>query len=449
MNREIRDYPRILFVTPCAFNRETGGGITFGNLFAGWPKERLATAHNDTVPVTTDVCDRYFELSTREICRWIPKPIQLISAVSEQSGSGVKAFASGQALRAARLVKSVVFGNGVPEKGVLTEELARWIDEFRPELLYTVLGSVGVVDLVDEVRREFRLPLAIHMMDDWPSSIYGGGLLSGVRRKSMHVKLSALMRHAELRIAICDWMARTFEERYGVPFVSYQNAVDLMRWQYLAKTDLSTGDTFRLLYVGSILDFAQTDSLIDCCRAVAALNAAGMPISFHIYSPDCGNEMVRRKVGIHDSIKLAGPITDDELFFQTLSDADLLVLPVNFDRQSVRHIKYSMPTKVPAYMASGTPILVYGPRSIAQTEYALRDGWGEVVSERGVENVKKAIRALAEDENMRCRLASAARRVVRENHDDSVVRAQFQQSLFAGVGDTGSWAEDTAANVGN
>ena len=60
-------FPRVLFLTPAAFNHLTGGGVTFSNLFAGWPKECLATAHNDAVPTSNDICDRYFKLSRAEI----------------------------------------------------------------------------------------------------------------------------------------------------------------------------------------------------------------------------------------------------------------------------------------------------------------------------------------------------------------------------------------------
>ncbi len=433
MRSEHTQHPRVLFITPCAFNRETGGGITFGNLFSGWPKDKLATAHNDSVSVTTDICDRYFRLTNQEVVRWIPKAIHQISAVSEQSSSTVKAYASAQALRAAKLAKSAVFGNGVPEKGVLTKEFESWIHEFQPDLIYTILGTNGVLDLVSEVHQKFRVPLAIHMMDDWPSSIYGGGLFSGLRRRAMHIKLSSLMRKAKLRIAICDSMARTFEVRYGVSFVAYQNAVDLERWKGLVKSDVSTGDPFRMLYVGSILDFAQRRSLIDCCRAVASLNVEGRPVRFDIFSPDSGDGARQKEMKIHESIRMEGPITDDERFFHTLSEADLLVLPINFDRASVRHIKYSMPTKVPAYLASGTPILVYGPKSVAQTEYALQEGWGEVISNEGVEYVKNAIKVLADDEGRRRQLSEVARRVAQKYHDEKTVRVKFQHALLSGA----------------
>src|ERR1700760_2829997 len=61
------NFPRVLFVTPLAFNDFTGGGVTFSNLFRGWPKDRLFTVHADALPVSTDTCVNYFVLGSEEL----------------------------------------------------------------------------------------------------------------------------------------------------------------------------------------------------------------------------------------------------------------------------------------------------------------------------------------------------------------------------------------------
>src|SRR3546814_20737257 len=63
----MNQHPRVLFVTPHAFNRVTGGGITFSSLFRGWPADRLATAHSDPEPTSDDVCRLYFRLGPAQI----------------------------------------------------------------------------------------------------------------------------------------------------------------------------------------------------------------------------------------------------------------------------------------------------------------------------------------------------------------------------------------------
>ena len=137
-----------------------------------------------------------------------------------------------------------------------------------------------------------------------------------------------------------------------------------------------------MLYFGSVFGNAQLTSLADICGSVARLNDAGVPIQFEIASPLTQLAGYRDLLMIYPAICLTEPTRDDRGFFATLAAADALVLPINFDAETVAFIRYSMPTKVPAYMASGTPILVYGPRGTAQVDYAARDGWGHVVCNR-------------------------------------------------------------------
>jgi len=106
---------------------------------------------------------------------------------------------------------------------------------------------------------------------------------------------------------------------------------------------------------------------------------------------------------------------------------------VNFDPKAVRYIRYSMPTKVPAYLFSGTPILVYGSDVTAQVKYARNAGWGYVVSERNQNRAAAAIRELASDRDLRENLSRAARTAAITNHDASIVRVRFQNVLSEGV----------------
>jgi glycosyltransferase involved in cell wall biosynthesis len=418
--------PRVLFITPAAFNRTTGGGITFGNLFAGWPKDRLATAHTDPIPTTTETCERYFELGPREIRR-----AGVLERLAPAAGGGAAAghgAPRGRA-RVLRAAKWLVFGDQLPDRGALSDDLARWIEAFHPELLYTILGTNAMMQLVDAVQRRFALPLVAHMMDDWPATSYRGGALGPVARRRMDRLLRELLRRADGRFGICDAMCAAYARRYGVPFEPFQNTIDLGRWSALAKSAAAPAAAPDVVYIGSILPLAQLQSLADCCRAVADLAREGLGIRLSIYSPAAYAERHRRQLVIDDSISLEDTITDDESFFRRLAAADVLLLPVNFDRRAIDLLRYSMPTKVPAYLASGTPILAYGPAEVAQIRYALASGWAHVVCERGARSVREGLRRLLADAPLRTSLSERARRTAAQFHDSTSVRTRFQSRL--------------------
>lgn len=421
---------RVLFLTPAAFNKVGGGGITFSNLFAGWPIDAIATIHNDPVPVSRDVCNQYYRLGEGEIHRWgwlrhIPlgKPAAAIEESSAPPPS------RGWGLSLLKRVKTWVFGDGIPETARLTPELDAWVAAFRPTVLYTILGSNAQMELAEQLRVRFRLPLVVHIMDDWVSVLYRGGLLSPWQRRKKERLFQHLMDVAAARFAICDDMAEAYRRRYGQPFLSFQNAIDVGMWQRYAKVPGVVGHPVRVAYIGSILPFAQLDSLVDCCRAVQALADAGFSIDMEIYSPAWLAGQYREQLVVGTAISLHDTLSDDTEFFDTLRAVDILVLPVNFDRYTIEFIRYSMPTKVPAYLTVGTPILAYGPAGVAQISYAAAAGWGMTVTKRDAAQLQQAIKNLALDIPLRIKLSRQARATAAARHDATVVRAEFQAAL--------------------
>jgi glycosyltransferase involved in cell wall biosynthesis len=225
-------------------------------------------------------------------------------------------------------------------------------------------------------------------------------------------------------------MCDEFFARYGQPFAAFQNCVDVERWRPVVRTDSAVrGHPPRLLYFGSIIRNAQLGALIDVCRSVARLNAAGVRVGLDIATPPHGRAAFGELLAIDPAIRLIEPTQDDTEYFATLAGADALVLPVNHDADSVDHIRFSMPTKVPAYMASGTPTLVYGPRGVAQVDYAARAGWGLVVSERDSAALDDGVRRILSDGDLRETLRRRAQALAAANHDSLRVRSAFQDAL--------------------
>jgi glycosyltransferase involved in cell wall biosynthesis len=431
------DHPRVLFVTPHAFNHQTGGGVTFTNLFRGWPKAALATVHNDPIPTTDDVCDRYYCLGRAELDVW--RPIRL--AADAMGIGGVRDVTTAPSSGAStskspapppgwmRRARAALGAGELPRQAALSPALEAWIADFQPEVLYTILGGNGFMDLVEAIRRRFDLPMVAHMMDDWPSVAHRKGILAPAQRRGTERRLRAAMAVAARRLSICDAMSDAFAARYGAPFQAIQNAVDITLWRALARTDSAASPNGDLLYVGSIMPHAQLGALIECCAAVARLRQSGRAVTLTIAAPEFQISSVRPLLEIDPAIIIAPPITDDAAFFRRIAAADALLLPVNFDADSVAFIRHSMPTKVPAYLFSGTPILVYGPAEVAQTRYAREASWGLVVDQPDKDTLAHGIARILDDGVLRERLRVTAQHLAAERHDIARVGAEFRTVL--------------------
>jgi glycosyltransferase involved in cell wall biosynthesis len=428
----VTEFPRVLFVTSGGFNHLTGVGVTYSNLFAGWPKDRLATVHNDLVPTSDDVCDKYFVMGRAEID--LVGPLRAVRSYRDRrSKSPASSDAvAGPVPSGVRGVIARIQGNSAPYRARLTPALEAWIADYRPELLYTTLGSNAFMELSGLIRRRFGIPVVVHMLDDWPSLHYRRGLFAPIELARMHKLIAETMSTAELCMGICPEMCDAFAQRYRRPFASFQNCVDIARWRSVARSNSATGSSpFRVLYFGSVFPNAQLAALADFCRSIVRLNAGGVPVHLDIVSPSFYVAPHRAALEIDPAIRLVEPTQDDHEYFSTLAAADALVIPVNFDAESVAYIRFSMPTKVPAYMASGTPILVYGPRGAAQVDYAAREGWAHVVSEPDPAALDSGLRRILTDEPLRASLRLRAQALAGARHDMTRVRGNFQDALKA------------------
>lgn len=425
----MQDFPRVLFITPVAFNPFTGGGATFSSLFAGWPKDRLATIHNDADPTTNDVCENYYVLGPAELdfiepFGWLRRrrrsSPQIANAVTDDTPPSPPGMID--------KIRHFLLRDSIPERSRLTPELHRWIADFRPDVIYTILGSNGMMALIENIRATFDLPLVVHIMDDWSTSAHRRGVFAPIERFRMNRWLKHFFAVAESCLAISPAMQKAYSKRYGRRFPTFQFTLDVERWAATTKHDLKSAQPPEFLYVGSIFPDAQLQSLIDCARAITELNNEGYASKLRIVTPARNIARFRGQLELHPNIALVKSDFDEGAFFNMLSRADALLLPVNFDSHSVDLMRYSMPTKVPSYLVSATPCLVYGSAQTAQVQYAHDASWGHVIAERSLPALKAGLRRIVQDIPLRQSLSAAAR-AASVNHDEKRVRPMFQNVL--------------------
>ena len=437
------EFPRVLVVTSNNFNLVAGGGITLTNLFRGWPADRIANLHEDSTPEDHSVCQNFYRLSEEEI-QWA-WPFSLFRSWYEGPPStsdgnrmaGDRPRASFQVCEGAKWVQRVrrVLGDGVPRTARISDRLQRWLDGFQPHIVYGFLGSMAQIRLTSELTRTLRIPVAIHIMDDWPAVLYRRGLFGPLLRRVVQREFEALLREASLHLAICEEMCEEYQERYGTTFLPFHNAIDMEEWSAYARRDWKAGTPFIVRYIGSIVPDGQREALRDVFEAVTRLRGSGASVEMWVHAPKDQVSYLRNCGFPLDGIRLVEPPLP-ETVARLLAEADVLVLPFNFDPRSARYLRLSMPTKVPAYMASGTPILVYGPSEIAAARYAARDGWGFVLSTSGLSGLKKTLLWLMNDQRARERMGRRARQLAYERHDAAKVRPAFQTALTMAVDPT-------------
>jgi glycosyltransferase involved in cell wall biosynthesis len=172
----------------------------------------------------------------------------------------------------------------------------------------------------------------------------------------------------------------------------------------------------------------ELSSLVDIRNAVLKLHELGYEIQWTLYGPKIYQAAIEANLTAPPVITYGGyfPIEMKQIL---LSTADLLLLPINFDVVSQRYVGYSFQTKVPEYMASGSPTLVYGPPTNPNVRYARKFEWAAVVDQQDEGILIKTLLKLMNDVHLRSKLGLKAREIAFKNHNSKVVRSEFQSLI--------------------
>jgi glycosyltransferase involved in cell wall biosynthesis len=311
-------------------------------------------------------------------------------------------------------------------KGTLSRELEEFIDAFAPDVLFTTLGDIANVRLSRAITDRFSIPIAVHLNDDWMADQYSVGPYSLIMRRRLDEELKALLERAAQRWTVSDMMSEAMGTRYGVPFETLPASVNCAQWR-CARQEPIDKRVLTVVYAGTIFEFAQKSSLQDVSDAVAQLNDQGLAAQLRIYAPAA--HMADYPSYFKAASTRVVPYRSRDELLRLINGADLLVIPVNFDSESRRFIGYSMPGKVSAYMATGIPILVYGPPDVPPVHEAVSYQYACVVQERDPDALRSALLTMLTDRELRSRFSSVALGRAADFYDESIVCENFRQAL--------------------
>jgi glycosyltransferase involved in cell wall biosynthesis len=422
------------------FNDFSGGGITLTNLFKGWPKKNIAVAFfaHGLSNVTTDVCAIYYQLG-RDEHKWI-FPFNLIQ---KKFDSGLKTFEESTILSSThsekgfryKLVNNYFypFLNWIgilhfASKVSISDRLRNWLIEFNPEVLYLQVSTREEIRFANELISFQNWPTIIHIMDDWPSTISNKGPFKKFWARTIDRELKSLFNRVDLRLSISDAMAREYLKRYGQTFLPFHNPIDTDVWLLHSKRDYSLNSEYvKVLYSGRI-GIGITESLLEVAAVLESLNKEGYMTRLHIQTPtsDPGIISQLRKF---ESVVI-NPFADLKEIPKIFSEADILVLANDFNKEGLDYLKLSMPTKASEYMISGTPILVYSPAETAVSEFFLQNECGLCVAKHNSDDLAIGFKFLFDNKNYREKIGRNAVHYAMTKFDSKKVRNEFQSLIY-------------------
>ena len=423
--------PRVLIFGQ-SFNSNTGGGVTLSNLFHDWNKDDLAvivTSHAIN-NINFSYCDNYFFIGNKENS-WI-FPFNFFQRNIPSGKIEVKQYSKTMEVQShspgfrSRFVNSVFYPflmwTGlfhVLSKIHLTDNLMDWVKEFNPDIVYIQVSTRDSLLFGKALAKELKIPVVLHQMDDWLNSISYGTLFSNYWKRTFRKEFQELVDLSTLCLSISDLMGLEYYKRFGKKFITYHNPVDLSFWNANQEEILLNENSLTVLYAGRT-GFGIGTSLKSFAHAVEELNQESKyKIDFYIQTV----EPLKWIEGFEHT-HYRGLVSYSKLP-KLFRGADFLLLPCDFSQKSIEFLRYSMPTKAPEYMISGTPTILLAPEETAVFQYGDSQKWAYTIGDDSVQFIKEKLRKFIEDPELQLELSNRALKLAMKNHDSQLIRSRF------------------------
>lgn len=418
-----------------SFNANTGGGVTLTNLFGGWDKDDLAvvcTSHANG-NISPKICDNYYFIGSDEVHYKFP-----FNYFQRYSPSGrlpirntpVNEYFSFKPSWREMIIYKVLYPmlewSGlmhVISKMEVTSNLLKWVDDFSPDILYLQASTRESLLFAIQLTQELRIPVIIHQMDDWVSTIGSNGLASGFWNRKINREFKELVHLSDLCLSISDHMGAEYQKRYGSPFKTYHNPVDLDFWE--SKGDVEPFSTleYSILYAGRT-GFGIATSLKSFADVVERFNEnSEIRIKFYIQTAE---ELVWTNNYKHTIHRKLIPYEKLPELFQSM---DFLLLPCDFSEKAIKFLKYSMPTKAPEYMITGTPIIIFAPEETAIFQYGNEANWAFTINSDDPDIIYSRLKEIVSNNELKKLISQNALALAKARHSREVVSKEFAQEF--------------------
>ena len=356
---------KVLILSHNTFGMNNNMAKTLSALFSSFPQAELCQLYIYGSLPETEACSSYFRITDRDCLSSLLHP-------GRSAGGEIAGLASAGAHSAIvsagprpfrRLCRELVWRCA----GWDSAELKAWLEREKPSVLFIAPGDAAFLYRMGlTLAEEYSLPLVTYLCDDFYfHRTRFSSLWDTLRYASVRKWYARLCRRSDRLVAISEEYARALEREFSSP-VSV-----LMTGSALPAVRRSRPEAIRTIsYFGNISTHRYL-SIAEVGRALDDLAARGKSVpTLRVYTGETipEAEALFRKIS---SIR-PEPYVSGEDFRRAIQEADMLLFTESFQPRDAEAVSFSVSTKIADYLASGIPILAYGPDTVASMRY-LRD----------------------------------------------------------------------------
>ena len=283
--------------------------------------------------------------------------------------------------------------------------------------VYAFVYSPECMKYAHWIAKKTKVPLVVHLADHSPEF-----------KRSSSIEI---LRGAEKLVCITDEMKSMYERNLGRKFIEVLHNGAEQACSEMASPSyqpFSEHNPFVLCFIGGLFSHLHGDCIEDIFEAVSEIRKKFPWIEFHLYGQrqpaDFLENLIHANGFTHHGIVM--PL---EKKFEIMKKAHCFVIPSSFKEEKHQHYRYSFPTKLPELIASGRPILSYGPKETATNRILETNNLGLRIHDRSVEKLVDSLENLVNQYRVSLDKLASVSPTILEKFSADCVRSKLRNIL--------------------
>lgn len=356
----------------CTYN---GMGKTLSSLFSCFPCEELCQLYIYPSFPDRDLCSSYFRITDKDVLR-------SLTHFSQPGGEIDKTIISPDQPPFEQLNDEVLYRrtrNKTPirrlERDAMwkisrwnNERLWNWLDREAPTCVFVAPGpACFLYDLALTISIKRKIPIVTYICDEYYFLQRAKDVPGKLHQRMVRERMEKLMKHSSGLVVISEELRKAYQPYFSVPTrvlmtgktiaSSCGNKTEKPAVSLSFFGNVRSGRYLSLRRIGEILDSLSIEK--------------GKQYTLHVYAKENDQHILEslcqpKSIVFHDFVQ-------GEEFSAAFFSAELLVHVESFCDDMIDRVRHSVSTKVADSLASGIPLLAFGPAGLASIEHLRRN----------------------------------------------------------------------------
>lgn len=427
---------KVLIISHNPISNQSNMGKTFLSLFSKFDSSELCQLYiYPTIP-NEKRCHSYFRITDRQVLsslfrgkvpggRIDPEQIREDHSAFE-NGEDEQIYRSRKnksALR--RLLRDAMWGMS----RWYSRELKVWLEEEKPDCMFVAPGVAKFIhNFALRISRDYRIPIVTYVCDEYYFVKKPPMVLDRFRLILLKRKIDRLMARTNHLVVISRELMEHYREKFSVPTSVLMTGSAFEPVESTRETE----EPREISYFGNIrcnrfVSLGQIGEVLDEIN-----QKTDRDYRLKIYSAEKDPEILS-SLQKYASVEICGFVSGNA-FTEALLDAQLLLHTEAFDDASMEFVRHSISTKIADSLASGVPLVAYGPAGISSMEHLARNDCAMIALEPGA--LRDVLLRAFQEESYRQRVVKNALDTARRDHDSDKNGVEFRRILMEAAGKT-------------